>query len=65
MHLDPRAGGTCTLPGATPLIVAGDFNDGPGLDEFEELFGRSGVEIVLGTNLQAEERLFDPHAPRR
>jgi hypothetical protein len=30
------------------LIVAGDLNDGPGLDDYERLFGRSGVEIVLG-----------------
>lgn len=42
------------------LIVLGDFNDGPGLDEYEKLFGRSGVEIVLGEG--AQERLFDPHA---
>jgi len=42
------------------LIVLGDFNDGPGLDEYEKLFGRSGVEIVLGEGPQ--ERLFDPHA---
>ena len=42
------------------LIVMGDFNDGPGLDEYEKLFGRSGVEIVLGEG--TEERLFDPHA---
>lgn len=45
-----------------PLIVAGDFNDGPGLDEFERLFGRSGLEIVLGTDLEAEDQLYDPHA---
>jgi len=44
------------------LIVLGDFNDGPGLDEYEELFGRSGVEIVLGKDLPAEQHLFDPHA---
>lgn len=45
-----------------PLIVLGDFNDGPGLDEYEKLFGRSGVEIVLGTD-QADPalKLFDPH----
>ncbi|UWQ17591.1 endonuclease/exonuclease/phosphatase family protein [Jannaschia sp. M317] len=45
------------------LIVAGDFNDGPGLDRFEGLFGRSGVEIVLGDGATA---LHDPsaHAPR-
>jgi hypothetical protein len=42
------------------LIVLGDFNDGPGLDEYEKLFGRSGVEIVLGEDDGAQ--LFDPHA---
>ena len=31
-----------------PLIVMGDLNDGPGLDEYEHLFGRSSVEIILG-----------------
>lgn len=43
-----------------PLIVAGDFNDGPGLDEYEKLFGRSGLEIVLGED--GDPRLYDPHA---
>ncbi|MBE1283002.1 MAG: endonuclease [Rhodobacteraceae bacterium] len=38
------------------VIVMGDFNDGPGLDEYEKLFGRSSVEIVLG------EELVDPNA---
>jgi endonuclease/exonuclease/phosphatase family metal-dependent hydrolase len=42
------------------LIVLGDFNDGPGLDEYEKLFGRSGIEIVLGEDDAA--RMFDPHA---
>lgn len=42
------------------LIVMGDFNDGPGLDEYEKLFGRSGVEIVLGGD--GDIPLFDPHA---
>jgi endonuclease/exonuclease/phosphatase family metal-dependent hydrolase len=42
-----------------PLIVMGDFNDGPGLDEYEAAFGRSGVEVVIGTGEQT--RLFDPH----
>jgi len=41
------------------VIVLGDFNDGPGLDEYEKLFGRSSVEIVLG---ETGERLYDPHA---
>lgn len=50
------------LAAGDPLIVAGDFNDGPGLDEFERLFGRSGLEIVLGTDQPPEGQLFDPHA---
>jgi hypothetical protein len=48
-----------------PLIVLGDFNDGPGLDEHEKLFGRSGVEIALA--LDADDpamRLAEPHARR-
>ena len=49
-HLDARE----------PLIVLGDFNDGPGLDEYEKLFGRSGVEIVIGD--EDDTQLFDPHA---
>ncbi len=44
-----------------PLIVMGDLNDGPGLDEFEGLFGRSSVEIVMEGPRGA---LFDPHARR-
>lgn len=48
------------LDAGESLVVLGDFNDGPGLDEFERLFGRSGVEIVLGD--EGETQLFDPHA---
>lgn len=47
------------LAAGRSLIVAGDFNDGPGLDQFETLFGRSGVEIVLGDGAEA---LHDPNA---
>ncbi|GGE49333.1 endonuclease/exonuclease/phosphatase family protein [Actibacterium pelagium] len=51
------------LDAGDPMIVLGDFNDGPGLDEYEELFGHSGVEIVLGLNQEdTSKRLFDPHA---
>ena len=50
------------LAAGDSLMVMGDFNDGPGLDEYEELFGRSGVEIVLGWNEPRPTRLFDPHA---
>ncbi|SIO31435.1 Endonuclease/Exonuclease/phosphatase family protein [Rhodovulum sp. ES.010] len=50
------------LDAGEPLVVLGDLNDGPGLDEYEELFGRSGVEIVLGLDGPAPLRLHDPHA---
>lgn len=50
------------LAAGDSLIVLGDFNDGPGLDEFEELFGHSGVEIVMGHDAPPEGRLHDPHA---
>jgi len=38
------------------VILLGDLNDGPGLDDFEHLFGRSSVEILL------DDDLYDPHA---
>lgn len=47
------------LAAGDPLILLGDLNDGPGLDAYENLFGRSSVEIVLGDGQAA---LFDPHA---
>jgi Predicted extracellular nuclease len=53
------------LEAGESLIVLGDFNDGPGLDEYEKLFGRSGVEIVMGRedpDVPPEMRLCDPNA---
>ncbi len=50
------------LAAGETLIVSGDFNDGPGLDEYEKLFGRSGVEIVLGEPEANGAKLYDPHA---
>lgn len=50
------------LAAGEEILVMGDFNDGPGLDEYEKLFGQSGVEIVLGVNKPDGETLFDPHA---
>jgi len=49
------------LAEGTPLMLLGDLNDGPGLDSFEDLFGRSSVEIVMGEE-GAAGALFDPHA---
>lgn len=48
------------LSAGDSLIVLGDFNDGPGLDQYESLFGKSGVEQVLGP--EGDAQLFDPHA---
>ena len=48
------------LDAGEALMVLGDFNDGPGLDEYERLFGRSGVEIVIGDD--EDVRMYDPHA---
>jgi len=47
------------LADSESLIMMGDLNDGPGLDVYENLFGRSSVEIILGTG---DAALFDPHA---
>jgi len=55
-----RARVAAHLEAGAPLIVMGDFNDGPGLDEYEGLFGRSSVEVVLGEG--RELQLYDPHA---
>ena len=44
------------LAAGDSLILMGDLNDGPGLDEYENLFGRSSVEIIAGDDM------FDPHA---
>ena len=52
------------LEEGTPLILLGDLNDGPGLDVFEDLFGRSGVEIVMGWGEDEARLLYDPHAAK-
>lgn len=48
------------LENGEPLILMGDLNDGPGLDEYENLFGRSSVEIIMGE--EGEHCLYDPNA---
>lgn len=50
------------LTAGDSLIVMGDLNDGPGLDEYEKLFGRSGVEVILGLDGPSALRLHDPNA---
>ncbi|WRH64279.1 MAG: endonuclease [Fuscovulum sp.] len=53
---------TAHIRAGDSVIVMGDLNDGPGLDEYEKLFGHSGVEVVLGPDDPPDLRLFDPHA---
>lgn len=50
------------LDAGDSMVVLGDFNDGPGLDEYEKLFGHSGTEVVMGLDQPSERRLIDPHA---
>ncbi|WP_417208040.1 endonuclease/exonuclease/phosphatase family protein [Antarctobacter sp.] len=50
------------LAAGEDLILMGDLNDGPGLDAYEGLFGRSSVEILLGAGNGADMLLYDPHA---
>ena len=50
------------MAAGTPLMLMGDLNDGPGLDVFEDLFGRSSVEVILGVD--GPHPLSDPHAAR-
>ena len=53
------------LSAGDDVMVLGDFNDGPGLDAYEKLFGHSSVEVVLGANSPEPMTLFDPHAVAR
>ncbi|MEM9063529.1 MAG: endonuclease/exonuclease/phosphatase family protein [Pseudomonadota bacterium] len=46
------------------VMVLGDFNDGPGQDKYERVFGRSGVEIVMGSVSDPERILRNPYAWR-
>jgi len=55
-----RARVTDHLNAGESLMLLGDLNDGPGLDEYENLFGRSSVEILLGE--EDGPCLYDPHA---
>lgn len=41
-------------PQPVPFVVMGDMNDGPGLDPYERMVGRSFVETLMGS-------LYEPH----
>ncbi len=43
------------------VVVMGDINDGPGMDEHEMRYGRSGVETIMG-NLFEPDRILRNYA---
>jgi hypothetical protein len=47
------------------VIVLGDFNDGPGIDRYERLFGRSGVEVAMGDISNPNRLLRNPYVKAR
>lgn len=47
------------------VIALGDFNDGPGLDKYERVYGRSGVEVVMGDPGDPDHLMRNPYARRR
>lgn len=47
------------------VVVLGDFNDGPGIDQYERLFGRSGVELVMGPAGAPARQLRNPFVAER
>jgi hypothetical protein len=47
------------------VIVLGDFNDGPGIDRYERMFGRSGVEVVMGDVSLPDTLLRNPYMKAR
>ena len=49
------------LKGGDEVIVMGDVNDGPGMDNYERTYGRSAVEIIMG-DLFAPDKILRSHA---
>lgn len=47
------------------VIVLGDFNDGPGIDRYEQMFGRSGVEVAMGDISDPDRLLRNPYVKPR
>jgi len=45
-----------------PVIVLGDFNDGPKMDAYEALFEKSSIEIVMGDPREHLTYMDDPNA---
>ena len=42
------------------VVVMGDINDGPGMDFYEMRYGRSGVELIMGS-IYKPEKLLNNH----
>ncbi len=57
-----RARAITHLTAQDNLIIMGDLNDGPGIDQYERVFGQSGVEVVMGPTQPPSLHLTDPNA---
>ena len=53
------------LAAGDEVVTLGDFNDGPGLDKYERVYGRSGVEVVIGDSDVPERQLRTPFVRAR
>ena len=42
------------------VVVMGDINDGPGMDEYEMRYGKSGVEVIMGSLFEPDKILRNP-----
>jgi endonuclease/exonuclease/phosphatase family metal-dependent hydrolase len=56
-RLRHRLDGLIAAPNARPVVVLGDMNDGPGMDAYERVVGRSFVETLAG-DVFAPELIF-------
>lgn len=59
LRLRARLDALLQEPQAIPFVVMGDMNDGPGLDPFEKMVGRSFVETVMGSVFEAGKILHN------
>jgi hypothetical protein len=58
-HLRSRLDDLLDQDTALPLMVMGDMNDGPGLDPFEKMVGKSFVEAVMGSVFEPSKILHN------
>ncbi|MEM1420810.1 MAG: endonuclease/exonuclease/phosphatase family protein [Pseudomonadota bacterium] len=53
------------LAAGDDVVALGDFNDGPGLDDFERQLGQSGLDLIIGDDADNAHRLAVAPGPAR